>query len=80
MIVIWLSLKKSIAKHPEGKMIQKLINFFKDEEGASAVEYGILVAAVAAVIIVVMLAIGGKVSNGMEAVNGNMTTAPFGGS
>ena len=59
-------------------MIQKLTNFFKDEEGASAVEYGILVAAVAAVIIVVMLAVGGKVQNGMEAVNGNMTTAPFG--
>ena len=61
-------------------MIQKLINFFKDEEGASAVEYGILVAAVAAVIIVVMLAIGGKVSNGMESVNSAMTTDPFGGS
>ena len=59
-------------------MIQKLTNFFKDEEGASAVEYGILVAAVAAVIIVVMLAIGGKVQNGMEAVNSNMTSAPFG--
>ena len=61
-------------------MIQKLCKFFKDDEGASAVEYGILVAAVAAVVIVVMLAIGGKVSNGMEAVNSNMTTAPFGGS
>ena len=59
-------------------MIQKLIYIFKDEEGASAVEYGILVAAVAAVIIVVMLAVGGKVSNGMEAVNSNMTTDPFG--
>ena len=60
-------------------MIQKLINFFKDEEGASAVEYGILVAAVAAVIIVVMLAIGGKVSNGMQAVDTAMSTDPFGG-
>jgi pilus assembly protein Flp/PilA len=59
-------------------MIQQLAHFFKDEEGASAVEYGILVAAVAAVIIVVMLAVGGKVSNGMQAVNANMTSAPFG--
>jgi pilus assembly protein Flp/PilA len=32
-------------------MIQKLKNFFKDEEGATAVEYGIMVAAIAAVII-----------------------------
>jgi len=59
-------------------MYRKLIDFFKDETGASAVEYGILVAAVAAVVIVVMLAVGGKVSNGMEAVNTNMSTNPFG--
>ena len=58
-------------------MFQKLISFIKDEEGASAVEYGIMVAAVAAIVIVVMLAIGGKVSNGMEATNTNMNTAPF---
>jgi pilus assembly protein Flp/PilA len=61
-------------------MIQKLIYFFKDEEGASAVEYGILVAAVAAVVITVMLTVGGKVSNGMQAVDTNMNTAPFTGS
>ena len=59
-------------------MIQKLINLFKDDEGASAVEYGILVAAVAAVIIVVMLAVGGKVSNGMQTVDDAMSSAPFG--
>lgn len=61
-------------------MIQKLINFFKDEEGASAVEYGILVAAVAAIIIVVMLVVGGKTSNAMQAVNAAMTGSPFVGS
>ena len=61
-------------------MIQKLKNFFKDEEGASAVEYGILIAAVAAIVITVMLVVGGKTSNAMEAVNGNMTGAPFNGS
>jgi pilus assembly protein Flp/PilA len=58
-------------------MIQKLINFFKDEEGASAVEYGILLAAVAAIIIVVMLVVGGKTSNAMQSVNGAMTGTPF---
>ena len=58
-------------------MIQKLISFFKDEEGASAVEYGILVAAVAAIIITVMLLIGGKVSNGMQTTESAMSTAPF---
>lgn len=31
--------------------MQKLINFFKDEEGATAVEYGLMVALIAAVVI-----------------------------
>ena len=58
-------------------MIQKLFNFFKDDEGASAVEYGILIAAVAAIVIVVALAVGGKTQSAMQSVNANMTTAPF---
>ena len=61
-------------------MIQKLLKFFRDDEGASAVEYGILVAAVAAIVIVVMLAVGSKTQNAMQSVNANMTTAPFTGS
>ncbi len=31
--------------------MKKLINFFKDEDGATAVEYGIMVALIAAVIV-----------------------------
>jgi pilus assembly protein Flp/PilA len=34
-----------------------------DERGASAVEYGLLVAAIAAVIIIVIFALGGKVQD-----------------
>ena len=59
--------------------MKSIWRFFKEEDGASGVEYGILVAAVAAVIILVALAVGGKVSNGFEAVNTNMNTTPFGG-
>jgi pilus assembly protein Flp/PilA len=47
-------------------MFKKLMKFVKEEEGASAVEYGILVAAVAAIIITVMLALGGKTNNAMN--------------
>jgi pilus assembly protein Flp/PilA len=39
-------------------MIKKLINFFKDEEGASMVEYGLLVALIAVVCIVAVGYIG----------------------
>jgi pilus assembly protein Flp/PilA len=55
----------------EEKM-EKLIRFFKDEEGATAVEYGIMVAAIAAVIIVVVYSIGGKVFNAFTTVNTNL--------
>ena len=39
-------------------MIKKLMNFFKDEEGATAVEYGLMVALIAVVIIAAVGALG----------------------
>ena len=43
--------------------MKKLIDFFKDEEGATAVEYGLLVALIAVVIIVAVTAVGTNVSD-----------------
>lgn len=42
------------------KMIESIKRFMKDEEGATAVEYGIMVAAIAAVIITIVIAVGNK--------------------
>ena len=42
--------------------MDKLMNFLKDEEGATAVEYGLLVALIA-VIIIVAVAVLGRVLN-----------------
>ena len=53
-------------------MIQKLINFITDEDGATAVEYGIMVAAIAAVIIGVVIVVGGKTKNAFEEINGSI--------
>jgi pilus assembly protein Flp/PilA len=39
-------------------MIKKLINFVKDEEGATMVEYGLLVALISIAAITVLLLIG----------------------
>ena len=50
-------------------MIKKLINFFKDEEGATMVEYGIMVALIAAISIAVIQAVGIKVFNAFTAVD-----------
>ena len=38
--------------------MERIKNFFKDESGASAVEYGLLVALIAVVIIVAVTAVG----------------------
>lgn len=50
-------------------MLRKLWN---DEDGATALEYGLMVAAIAAVIVLVVFALGGKVSNAFEKVNAKM--------
>jgi pilus assembly protein Flp/PilA len=39
-------------------MIKKLTQFFKNEEGATAVEYGIMVALIAVAIILAVTAVG----------------------
>jgi pilus assembly protein Flp/PilA len=44
------------------QLIQRLVNR-KDEKGASAVEYGLLVAAIAALIVVIVFALGGIVQD-----------------
>jgi pilus assembly protein Flp/PilA len=43
-------------------ILQRLVNR-KDEKGASAVEYGLLVAAIAALIVVIVFALGGVVKD-----------------
>ena len=49
--------------------MKHLINFFKDEEGATAVEYGIMVAAIAAVIVGVVYTLGGEGKEEFTSVN-----------
>jgi pilus assembly protein Flp/PilA len=56
-------------------MIKKLMKFFKDEEGATAVEYGIMVAAIAAIIIGVVVVVGQKTNNAFETVNAGLPIA-----
>jgi pilus assembly protein Flp/PilA len=57
-------------------MIKKLMNFFKDEEGATAVEYGIMVAAIAALIITVVMMVGQETNRAFETIRSNMAELP----
>ncbi len=54
-----------------------LAKFVKEDSGATAVEYGIMVAAIAAVIIGVVIAIGGRVNTAFNTVDSSM--APLAG-
>jgi len=45
-----------------GEKMQAIRNFWKDEAGASAVEYGLLVALIAAVIIAAVTTLGTSIS------------------
>jgi pilus assembly protein Flp/PilA len=44
----------------------------REEKGAAAVEYGLLVALIAAVIVLVVKELGSKVSNAFNTVDANM--------
>ncbi len=50
------------------KILSSVASFFREEDGATAVEYGILVAAIAAVIILVTIAVGQQVENAFARV------------
>ena len=52
--------------------MKRLIEFFKNEEGASAVEYGILVAAIAAVIVVTAFIVGNRTNAALDEVDDQM--------
>ncbi|MCK5507184.1 MAG: Flp family type IVb pilin [Desulfobacterales bacterium] len=49
--------------------MKRLISFFKDEEGATAVEYGLIVALIAAVIVGTVYTLGGQVKKGFTTVS-----------
>jgi pilus assembly protein Flp/PilA len=43
--------------------MQNLIRLLQDEQGATAVEYGLIVAAIAGLIIAVVFVLGNKINN-----------------
>jgi pilus assembly protein Flp/PilA len=53
-------------------MKEKFCQLIKEEEGATAVEYGIMIAAIAAVIIGIVYTIGDEVRQGFATVKNNL--------
>lgn len=57
------------------RMMKKLINFLKDEEGATAVEYGLMVALIAAVIVAIVNTLGQNVNTAFKIVSDNVAAS-----
>jgi pilus assembly protein Flp/PilA len=53
-------------------MFQTLKNLWKDEEGATAVEYGMMVALIAAVIVAIVTVLGTQVNTAFTTVSNAM--------
>ncbi|MDE2389308.1 MAG: Flp family type IVb pilin [Betaproteobacteria bacterium] len=50
------------------KLVQTVKQFWNDESGATAVEYGMLVALIAAVIVVVVTTLGTKIQAAFQTI------------
>ncbi|NYT38803.1 Flp family type IVb pilin [Allopusillimonas soli] len=49
-------------------MKEQLIQFWKDEEGATAVEYGLIVGLIAAVVVGVVATLGNQIAAAFQAI------------
>ena len=56
-------------------MVKHIVRFMKEEDGATAVEYGLMVALIAAVIVGTVALIGGQLNTAFLKVNSALTTA-----
>ncbi|MCX5888051.1 MAG: Flp family type IVb pilin [Deltaproteobacteria bacterium] len=55
--------------------MEKIRNFFKDESGASAVEYGLLVALIACAIIISVTALGTNIAGVFTTASGTIAAS-----
>ena len=56
-------------------MLNPIMQFVRDEEGATALEYGLLAALIAAVIITAVTTLGQVVSNTFNSISNSMNAA-----
>jgi pilus assembly protein Flp/PilA len=55
--------------------MKKLINFFKEEDGVTAIEYGLIAALIAIVIILALTVLGTALSNKFDTIATAVNTA-----
>lgn len=60
--------------------MERLIRFLKDEDGVTAIEYGLIAALIAVVIIVAVTLVGTELSDTFDTIGQNLQSAGGGGS
>lgn len=56
-------------------MLKKINNFLREDEGASAVEYGLIVGLIAVVIVGVLMSSGTNLNTLFTSISGSLSTA-----
>ena len=56
-------------------MVKHIVRFMKEEDGATAVEYGLMVALIAAVIVGIVTTLGGQLNTAFTTVSNSIATA-----
>jgi pilus assembly protein Flp/PilA len=56
-------------------MVKHIVRFMREEDGATAVEYGLMVALIAAVIVVIVGTLGSQVKAAFTTVSGALPAA-----
>ncbi len=59
-------------------MLKQILNFLKDEEGTSAVEYGLIVGLIAVAVVVILGTMGGGLNTLFTTVSDEVTDANTG--
>jgi len=56
-------------------MVKQIVRFMKEEDGATAVEYGLMVALIAAVIVLTVTTVGTRTNNAFTTVQNALPAA-----
>ncbi len=56
-------------------MLTRIITFFKDDSGATAIEYGLIAALVSVAAIAALTSLGGSLTNIFSAIDTSLSTA-----
>jgi pilus assembly protein Flp/PilA len=71
-----LPLNKKTERDKQGEReMKRLMRFFKDEEGVTAIEYGLIAALIAVVIIIAVAAVGTSLSTTFQNVATHVASA-----